>query len=301
MASQQNKTLHSVVMNFIPKKVVSNNPPIIKTSLPNLDKPLVNETIKLSYDNICDVIIKEADLQQPKPASAPEPQQPKFVSAPKPIQQPKPQDNSVKTANLLEPGQTTLDNYVSVSVTKVQPKRLTKSAKVSAAQHELTVSPQTAFRRKFPLDKKTQRPILAINEPVQSQPLLVKQPQQPQQQQLAKQPQQQQLAKQQLVKQQPQHKPMNSGVHRGRTFEEEPPIYRGKNPFHEITLKSRKSKKNNKSKRSKKSKKSKKHNKKSKLKKKDKNKRVHRTQSLSAGSNTRETISNDIQNIMALF
>jgi hypothetical protein len=244
----------------------------------------------LIYDNIWDVIIKEADLQQPKPASAPEPQQPKFVSAPKPIQQPKPQDNSVKTANLLEPGQTTLDNYVSVSVTKVQPKRLTKSAKVSAAQHELTVSPQTAYRRKFPLDKKTQRPILAINEPVQSQPLLVKQPQQPQQQ-LAKQPQQ-------LAKQQPQHKPMNSGVHRGRTFEEEPPIYRGKNPFHEITLKSRKSKKNNKSKRSKKSKK---HNKKSKLKKKDKNKRVHRTQSLSAGSNTRETISNDIQNIMALF
>ena len=285
MACQQNKTLHSVVMNFIPKKVSSNNPPIIKTSLPNLDKPLANETIKLSYDNICNVVLKEADLQQPKP----EPQQPKSVSAPKPI--PQPQDNSVKTANLLEPGQTTLDNYVSVSVTKVQPKRLTKSAKVSTVQHELTVSPQTAYRRKHPLDKKPQQPIISINEPIQSQQKLAKQPQlQPQ---LQPQPQQQ-LAKQQ----QSQHKPMNSVVHRGRTFDDEPPIYRGKNPFHEITLNSRKSKKN---KKSKKSKKSKKNNKKSKLKKKDKYKRAHRTQSLSAGGNTRETLSNDIQNIMALF
>jgi hypothetical protein len=261
MACQQNKTLHSVVMNFIPKKV---NPPIIKTSLPNLDKPLANETIKLNYDNICNVVLKEADLQQPVPAPVP---------APAPKHEPNTQDNSVKTAHLLEPGQTTLDNYVSVSVTKVQPKRVTKSAKVSAIKHELTVSPQTAYRRKHPLEKKTPAAI------------------QPSTQQVVKQPSTQQVVKQ-------PHKPMNSVAHRSGTFDAEPPIYRGKNPFHEITLKSRKSKRSNKSK---KSKKSKKNNKKSKLKKKDKYKRVKRTQSLSAGSNTREIISNDIQNIMSLF
>ena len=75
MASQQNKTLHSVVMNFIPKKVASNNPPIIKTSLPNLDKSLANETIKLTYDNICNVILKEDDLKPPAKKPAPKKQQ----------------------------------------------------------------------------------------------------------------------------------------------------------------------------------------------------------------------------------
>ena len=266
MASQQNKTLHSVVMNFIPKKVASNNPPIIKTSLPNLDKPLANETIKLTYDNICNVVLKEADLQLPKQSKpAPEPQPSK------------PQDNSIKA---LEPGQTTLDNYVSVSVTKVQPKRLTKSAKVSAVQHELTVSPQTAYRRKQPQQppQPVKQPPQPVEQPPQPTPVINK-PIQP-----VKQP-----------------KPINSVAHRGRTFDDEPPIYRGKNPFHEITLNSRKSKKSKKKNKSKKSKKSKKKNKKSKLKKKDKYKRVQRTQSLSAGSNTREIISNDIQNIMSLF
>lgn len=263
MASQQNKTLHSVVMNFIPKKVASNNPPIIKTSLPNLDKPLANETIKLTYDNICNVVLKEADLQLPKQSkTAPEPQPSKT------------QDNSIKA---LEPGQTTLDNYVSVSVTKVQPKRLTKSAKVSAVQHELTVSPQTAYRRKQP----------------QQPPQPAKQPPQP-----AKQPPQPTPVINKHIQPVKQPKPINSVAHRGRTFDDEPPIYRGKNPFHEITLKSHRSKKNN---TSRKSKKTKKNNKKSKLKRKDKYKRVHRTQSLSAGSNTREIISNDIQNIMSLF
>jgi hypothetical protein len=274
MASQQNKTLHSVVMNFIPKKVTSNNPPIIKTSLPNLDKPLSNEIIKLTYDNICNVVLKESDLQSLPPTPATK-QQP----TPAPVTEPKTQDNSVKTANLLEPGQTTLDNYVSVSVTKVPPKRLTKSAKVSAVKHELTVSPQTTYRRKHPLDNKP----IPISVPVNTKP-----------------PQPIQAIKGSIIPhtqpaKQQQLKPHNPVVHRGRTFDDEPPIYRGKNPFHEITLNSRKSKKN------KKSKKSKKNNKKSKLKKKDKYKRVQRTQSLSAGSNTREIISNDIQNIMSLF
>ena len=277
MASQQNKTLHSVVMNFIPKKVASNNPPIIKTSLPNLDKPLANETIKLTYDNICNVVLKEADLQLPKQSKpAPEPQPSKT------------QDNSIKA---LEPGQTTLDNYVSVSVTKVQPKRLTKSAKVSAVQHELTVSPQTAYRRKQP-----QQPSQPVKQPSQ----LVKQPPQPVKQppQPVKQPPQPTPVINKPIQPVKQPKPINSVAHRGRTFDDEPPIYRGKNPFHEITLKSHRSKKNN---TSRKSKKTKKNNKKSKLKRKDKYKRVNRTQSLSAGSNTREIISNDIQNIMSLF
>ena len=208
MASQQNKTLHSVVMNFIPKKVASNNPPIIKTSLPNLDKPLANETIKLTYDNICNVVLKEADLQQPTP----KPQQP----IPKP--EPKIQDNLVKTAHLLEPGQTTLDNYVSVSVTKIQPKRLTKSAKVSTMPHELTVSPQTAYRRKHYQEMK----------PEQVAPKI-----QPTQQLKQVQPTQQ-------LKQAPPIKQLPTAIiHHSRTFDDEPPIYRGKNPFHEITLKSR--------------------------------------------------------------
>jgi hypothetical protein len=264
MASQQNKTLHSVVMNFIPKKVASNNPPIIKTSLPNLDKSLANETIKLTYDNICNVILKEDDLKPPTqqpPALAPR----QAMHTP---QQPKPIDNPVKTTNLLEPGQTTLDNYVSVSVTKVQPKRLTKSAKVSAVKHELTVSPQTAYRRKHPVDNKP-IPVPANTKPLQ--PIQgIKESIQPSQ----------------------QPKSTNSVLHRGRTFDDDPVIYRGKNPFHEITLKAKKTKK---------SKKLKKKSKKSKKKSKKKEKRVYKTQSLSSGGNARESISNDIQNMMSFF
>jgi hypothetical protein len=270
MASQQNKTLHSVVMNFIPKKVISNNPPIIKTSLPNLDTPLPNETIKLTYENICDVVIKDIPqfTQASKSIQSPPPQQQQQVD--KPIQ-------TTKTAHILEPGQTTLDNYVSVS--KVQPKRLAKSAKVSAVQHELTVSPQTVYRR-----------IQARAQPIkqtQAHAQPIKQAQVQVQQQPIKHPMKQ-----------AQPNAASSVVIQGKTFDNEPPIYRGKNPFHEITLKSSKSKKKSKSKKNNKFKKSKKNNK-SKLKKKEKRRQ---TQSLStSGGNPREIISKDIQNIMSLF
>ena len=257
MTSCQNKTLHSVVMSFIPKKVTSNNPPIIKTSLPNLDKPLSNESIKLTYDNICNVIINDVksvekiqqsqllvQKQPSQPAVKPsqllvqkQPSQPAVKPsqllvqkqpAVKPSQllgqkQPQP---AVKPSNMSEPVQTTLDNYVSVA-----PKRLTKSAKVSV------VSP----------------PII--------------------------QPQQRQTR---------QHRSLN---HRGgKTFDDEPPIYHGKNPFHEITLKARKTKKSKK--KSKKSKKSK---------SKKKEKRIRQIPLLAKGGNScaREIISTDIQNMMS--
>ena len=253
MASQQNKTLHSVVMNFIPKRA---NPPIIKTSLPNLDKPLSNETIKLTYADVCNVVIKDADLQKP-------------VESAKPL---------LKSTQLLEPVQKTLDNYVSVSVTKVQPKRLTKSAKVSAVRHELTVSPQTIYRHKHPQ--------ATISQPIKqsdTQPQPIKQ--------ADTQPQPIKHAQKSIVR----HKSANAIVHHGKTFDDEPQIYRGKNPFHEITLKSRKSKKSRKSRKSKKSKKSKK------SRKKDKDKRIRQTKPLSAGGNARDIISNDIQNMMLFF
>jgi hypothetical protein len=288
-------------MNFIPKKVISNNPPIIKTSLPNLDTPLPNETIKLTYENICDVVIKDI---------------PQFTQASKSIQSPPQQQQQVdkpiqttKTAHILEPGQTTLDNYVSVS--KIQPKRLTKSAKVSAVQHELTVSPQTVYRRiqaraqpikqaqsQAPVQpiKQTQAPVQPIKQ-TQAQAQPIKQAQSQSQAQPIKQTQTQTHV--QPIKQaQAQPNAASSVVIQGKTFDNEPPIYRGKNPFHEITLKSSKSKKKSKSKKNNKFKKSKKNNK-SKLKKKEKRRQ---TQSLStSGGNPREIISKDIQNIMSLF